>query len=234
MSSPASGEVGDPGAPRAPLAMLFDLDGTLADSEPLLARVQLEVLRQRGFDVTAGDLAPLASTPFPQKVAALGIPTPHEPLDEEYRRRYADRLDETPLIDDAAALLAALHERGTPCAIVSNKVEEGAVRLIDAFGWTPYFAVVTGRDTTADGTRKPDPGPARLVLERMGVAARDAWFVGDAADDMACGHAAGCGAVIGLTRTHPEPELRAAGATHICRSLGEVAALLGLSIGAAT
>jgi phosphoglycolate phosphatase-like HAD superfamily hydrolase len=214
--------------------VLFDLDGTLADSEPLIARVQLEVLQEHGFDVTAADFAPLASTPFPQKMAALGIPAPHEPLDEEYRRRYADRLGETPAIDGAATLLAALHQRGTACAIVSNKVEDGAVRLIDAFGWTPYFAVVAGRDTTDDGSRKPDPGPALLALGRMGVAASDAWFVGDAADDMACGHAAGCSAMIGLTRTHPEADLRTAGATHICGSLAEVAELLGVAIGAAT
>ncbi len=221
-------------APSPPKAVLFDLDGTLANSEPLIAQLQLELLQEHGFDVTSAGFAPLASTPFPQKLVQLGIPAPHGPLDEQYRRRYAQRLDETPVVDGAAALLAALHHRGIDCAIISNKVEDGAVRLIDAFGWTPFFSVIAGRDTTDDGTRKPDPGPALLALRRMGVDAADAWFVGDAADDMACGRAAGCSAVVGLTQTHPPSELRAAGATHICDSLAEVAGLLGVPIEATT
>ncbi|MEE8338413.1 MAG: HAD family hydrolase [Dehalococcoidia bacterium] len=207
-------------------AVLFDLDSTLADSEPLIAALQREVLRDHGHAVGADDLAPLAGLTFPLKMQALGVAGPYEALDKQYRERYRDRLAETPAIAGAASLLAALSDRGIACAIVSNKVEDGAVRLIAALGWDGYLPVIVGRDTTNDGARKPDPGPALHALTQLGVAPSDACFVGDSAADMGCGASAGCGAVIGLTETHPAEVLREAGATHICATLAEVAELL--------
>ncbi|HJM74619.1 MAG TPA: HAD family hydrolase [Dehalococcoidia bacterium] len=217
-------------APSAALpnlkAVLFDLDSTLADSEPLMSLLLLEIVRDHGHAVDAEALIPLAGQTFPRKMQALGIPGPHDALDEEYRSRYRDRLGETPALDGAATLLATLSEREIGCAIVSNKVEDGAARLIAAFGWDQYLRVIVGRDTASDGTRKPDAGPALHALARLDVAPADACFVGDSADDMGCGASSGCGAVIGLTTTHPADELREAGATHICATLAEVGELL--------
>lgn len=210
----------------APKAVLFDLDGTLADSEPLIARLQLEVLGGNGHSFTEADLAPMAGSPFPEKMIALKVPQPHEAMDEKYRQRYVTELAGTSEIEGAGALLSALTERGIACAIVSNKVEDGARRLITALGWDEYCTVIVGRDSAADGTRKPRPGPAFHALATLGLAAVESIFVGDSVADMTCGKQAGCAAVIGLTVTHPEKDLRAAGATHICNSLAEVSALL--------
>lgn len=210
----------------APRAVLFDLDGTLADSEPLIARLQLEVLAANGHSIAEGDMAPLTGSPFPEKMIALKVPQPHEAMDEQYRERYAAELAATSEIEGAGILLSLLSERGVASAIVSNKVEDGARRLITALGWDKYCAVIVGRDSAADGTRKPRPGPAFHALAKLGLAAVESVFVGDSAADMTCGKQAGCAAVIGLTGTYPEKELRAAGATHICDSLADVKALL--------
>lgn len=207
-------------------AVLFDLDSTLADSEPLMALLLLEIVREHGYEVSASDLVQLAGHTFPRKMQALGIPGPHDALDEQYRSRYRDRLAETPAIEGAASLLASLNERGIACAIVSNKVEDGALRLVAALGWDQYLPVIVGRDSTSEGSRKPQPGPALHALARLGVEPADACFVGDSADDMGCGASSRCGAVVGVTITHPADELREAGATHICATLAEVAELL--------
>jgi HAD superfamily hydrolase (TIGR01549 family) len=207
-------------------AVLFDLDSTLADSEPMMSALLLEIVRDHGYEVNADDLVALAGQTFPRKMEALGIPGPHDALDDEYRERYRDRLGETPAIEGAAPLLGMLSDRGIACAIVSNKVEDGATRLIAAFGWDQHLPVIVGRDTASDGSRKPQPGPALHALAQLGVEPADACFVGDSADDMGCGASAACGAVIGLTTTHPAEELREAGATHICDSLAEVGELL--------
>ena len=52
----------------APHVVLFDLDGTLADSEPLIARTQHEVLNDLGHAITLADLESLAGTPLPEKL----------------------------------------------------------------------------------------------------------------------------------------------------------------------
>ena len=211
---------------RTPRAVLFDLDGTLADSTPLIAEAITALLRDRGYSYTPAEIEPRIGPPLNNMLRDfLGVSQSEaDSLFGEYTAHYRDYSDRTPPMPGAEPLLDALAERGVPVAIVTNKVEESAGALLEALGWTDRFGVVVGADT---GPRpKPAADAALEALRRLDVAPRDAAFVGDSEIDMECGHDAGIPTVVGLARHRRTESLRAAGATHACASLDEVREVL--------
>lgn len=211
-----------------PAAVLFDLDGTLSDSEPFVAVALQRTLHAFGYDVSLdrvlAELGPplqpmletLAQTPFnPAQIDAMR---------EEYLRHYNATLPQIAPLPGAVALLDALRARGAAVALVTNKREDGAHEQLAAMGWSDRFDAVIGADTA--GAAKPDAAPAREALRRLGAAAADAAFVGDMEPDMACALAAGVAWRIGYTRARTPDVLRSAGATHLCAHLDDVHALL--------
>ena len=69
---------------------------------------------------------------------------------------------------------------------MTNKPLAPTVRIIDALGWQRYVGCVIGGDTLP--VRKPDPGPLLEALRRLDV--RNAWMVGDSANDVGAARAA--------------------------------------------
>ena len=81
-----------------------------------------------------------------------------------------------------AEALDALAGRGARLAIVTNKLEHLAVKLVDALGFAPRFATIIGGDTMGPGNAKPSALPIREMIRRCGGGR--AAFVGDSIYDM--------------------------------------------------
>jgi len=215
-------------------AVLFDLDGTLADSEALIAEGIRQALAEHGYDVTHQQVMDILGPPMTEMVRILVGPVPddeYKSIRAAYDRNYHEvQLPNIPPLPGATALLDALGERGIPMAIVTNKVERGGHEQLAAMGWTHRFATLIGADTAARS--KPFADPALLALERLGVSPDGAAFVGDTGADMECGTAAGIPVRIGIARVRTPDAMRAAGATHVAETLDEVGAvLLGAAVG---
>jgi pyrophosphatase PpaX len=73
-------------------------------------------------------------------------------------------------------------------AIVTSRLQWGADWSAEILGIESYFTAILGVEATEK--HKPNPEPALLALEKLGVKAEDAAFIGDAAVDIACGKAA--------------------------------------------
>lgn len=103
---------------------------------------------------------------------------------------------------DGLAGLAAL---GLPLACVTNKPTPMAEALLQALGLRHCFAVVVGQETGV--APKPAPDALLLACQRLGVAARRTWMVGDSRNDAEAALAAGCAAVVLLRHgyNHGEP-----------------------------
>lgn len=211
-------------------AVLFDLDGTLVDTAPDLLGALDDVRADLG-------LAPLA-TPLPAAIAArggrgiltLGLPEINDAAEtclprylQVYERRIAQASKPYPGIE---ALLDDLHERGTACAIVTNKPEGLARLLIAKLGWTGRFAALVGGDTLAQ--RKPFPQPVLRACELVRVDPARAAMVGDDARDIEAGKAAGCAWTIACAYGYVEaPErLDSWGGDAIARAPEELVGLL--------
>lgn len=115
---------------------------------------------------------------------------------------------------EAAGVLEGLKSEGLLVAVVSNTEDGRAREALEAAGISSYFDVII--DSHLVGFRKPDPEIFRLALERLGVEASEAAFVGDSyAHDALAARAAGMRAILlDPLDTHPEsvcPRIRSLG-----------------------
>jgi N-acetyl-D-muramate 6-phosphate phosphatase len=177
-----------------PSAVLFDLDGTLADTAPDLAAAINRVRVARGLTPTPYEvLRPVASAGARGLIgAAFGL----KPGDDEYedlRIAFLDNYEaslaaESELFDGIPALLANLHEFRSSWGIVTNKAARFTDLLVPQIGLQHAQCVISG-DTTAHS--KPHPEPLLEAARRLQVAPQHCWYVGDDLRDIQAGQAAG-------------------------------------------
>jgi len=208
-------------------AVLFDLDGTLADSEPLIAQAVSESAAAFGYELSSGDVIPRIGPPMPimlQQMLPIG-PDEAQTIYEEYQRRYNSRfVPQTQPLPGAVELLASLRARDVAMAVVTNKNEFGGKVLVEAMGWTSLFRVVVGMDTAGAG--KPAPDGILHALGVVGAGPDETAFVGDSSADMGGGRAAKTRAVIGITGLRSAEEMLEGGGAHTADDLAGVATLL--------
>ncbi|TAM45207.1 MAG: HAD family hydrolase [Acidobacteria bacterium] len=220
-----------------PAAVLFDLDGTLADSFAGIRLALNAALSEAGIpdhdlDWVRGHVGrgarELVRDAAGARVEGAALPSLTARYLEVYRAVY---LAHTPPFPDVASVLefAAAGAAGR-VAVVSNKDEDLSRLWLRHAGLDRFVAAVVGPDTY--GVRKPDPGALRPVLRGFGVAPDDALVVGDMVVDAAA--AAGIGApMIGVNAGPAAGEaLRAAGAVAVLDRVGELPAwLVGHGVG---
>lgn len=211
-------------------AVLFDLDGTLVDSEPLIAAALAETLARHGITWDPAEVGRVVGPPMTVMIQRIaGVTTAEaDALFAEYAECYLERhAPRTRPLEGAVDLLDALAHARLPLALVTNKHELSARRVLGYLGWTERFAAVCGADSVS--RVKPDAAHAIEAARTLGVTPSEAALVGDLDVDMACGRDAGLARVIGFANGVTPEALRAAGATHVATSLTEVGSLLGLS-----
>jgi HAD superfamily hydrolase (TIGR01509 family) len=216
------------GRVEPPAAVLFDLDGTLIDSLTSMAEALVETLAARGHSVSVEAIVAGFGPRFEDVVVSVGRVSPDEAIEvaDAYRELYYGTYAHRALpLPGADALIDQLTSIEVLLALVTSRREDNAHTMLAYRGWTARFPVVVGHDTAAEA--KPHPAPALHALAALDVEAGAAAFVGDTAQDMACGRDAGIATVVGLTHIRSAEELRAAGATHVASDLAAVGALLG-------
>ena len=207
-------------------AVLFDLDGTLADSMHSIAVALAGTLNEQGYRASPEELMPHFG-PGMQSVIrrAIGVDEAEaERLYALYLPNYYERyMPDTPPLPGAGELIEELAAR-LPLGIVTSKLEAGARSLVASLGWSEHFGPIVGRDTT--GIMKPRPEPLLHALAELGIEGDRAAYVGDTEEDMQAALAAGVAVRIGITEIRSEQQLLEAGATAICRDLFAMRALL--------
>jgi phosphoglycolate phosphatase len=176
-------------------AVLFDLDGTLADTAPDMALTVNRMLEQRGLATVATErVRPHVSKGARGMIgAAFGL-TPDDDgfqaLREEFLEIYGENLCvQTRLFPGMEELLDAIEARGMPWGVVTNKFERFARPLIEALGLGTRAAVVIGGDTCP--RPKPFPDPLLFAAATMGVAPMRTLYVGDDERDVQAARSAG-------------------------------------------
>ncbi|MEM8835049.1 MAG: TIGR01548 family HAD-type hydrolase [Planctomycetota bacterium] len=175
----------------APEALLFDLDGVLADVSNSYRAAIIETAATFGVTITRDDIARAKSAGnanndwgLTQRLLASTLPTPPtlEEVTARFQRLYLGDAN-TPgleatesLITDTACIerLAARY----PLAIVTGRPREDATRFLERFEIARHFNAIICME---DGPSKPEPDVVRLALDRLGV--QHAWMIGDTVDD---------------------------------------------------
>jgi N-acetyl-D-muramate 6-phosphate phosphatase len=176
-------------------AVLFDLDGTFADTAPDLARALNTMRASRGLPAVPVEWTRPVTSTGARGLLRVGFGMePGDPdyalMREEFLRLYAqDLCRETTLFSGMDALLDGIEARDLEWGIVTNKVERLAKPLIAQLGLSGRCACVIGGDTT--GRLKPDPAPLLAASAVLGIEPRACCYVGDDRRDIEAGRAAG-------------------------------------------
>ena len=182
--------------------VLFDLDGTLADTAPDLAYALNTLLAEHH--------KPLLPYPTIRPVASNGAAAlielgfgiartdPHfPPLRTRFLELYRAHLTrETRLFPGMAELLDAIAARGLNWGIVTNKPAFLTEPLVDQLGLREDLACVVSGDTTANP--KPHPEPLLHACKLAGSRPHECLYIGDAARDIEAGRAAGMKTLVAL------------------------------------
>ena len=176
-------------------AVLFDLDGTLADTAPDLAGALNLLLAERGLPaVPIERLRPYASAGALGLLrAGMGI-GPDDAEFEMLRVRFLDLYTDNICVDTRLfpgmdQVLSQLEQRSTIWGIVTNKPARFTVPLIKALGLAERTACVVSGDTTAYS--KPHPAPLLHAAETLDLPPQACLYVGDDLRDVQAAHAAG-------------------------------------------
>ena len=176
-------------------AVLFDLDGTFADTAPDLGYAVNQMRIARGLSPVPDEKTrPVTSSGARGLIGAgFGITPEHgdyPAMRDEFLSIYeANLCRETRLFDGMATLIHTLEERGLTWGIVTNKAERFALPLMKLLGYNTRAACIIGGDTT--GKLKPHPEPLYAAARAIQLDPAACLYVGDDERDIQAGRAAG-------------------------------------------
>lgn len=179
---------------KKPRAIIFDLDGTLIDSLPLVLDSIAHALQPFGSRPTMEIFAKLGGPPE-RFLATLLDDVRHVPAAlvrmETYHRDNAHTIQP---FAGARILLERLHTQGVQLAIWTGRDRASGTFLLRELGLDSFFATVVYGDDLP--THKPDPAGLKEIMRRLNVPAEEALFVGDADVDVFGGVACGVDTVL--------------------------------------
>jgi len=211
-----------------PQALLFDLDGVLADvRESYLEAIRLTAATF-GVAVSPEDVRAAKARPGLNNdwvatrwlLSRAGVEAPLEEVTRRFEALYQgdgeqEGLHRRERLLVSPDLLADLARR-MPLGLVTGRPRQDAQRFLAAHGIEACFQALVCLE---DAPGKPDPAPVRLALERLGV--ERAWMVGDSPDDVRAARAAGV-----MPLGVGDPALLAVGAARVLPSAAGVLDLL--------
>lgn len=211
--------------------VLFDFDGTLLDTTPLVRASTHHALRSvTGFDVPDALLTPYLGRTLEAQFRGL-LPGASDALVDRLIRAYRAHNEEAhdrmvAPAPGAREVVEALRARGLALAVVSSKRRVMVDRGLCWLGLRDAFRVVVGFEATA--RHKPDPDPLLYALRHFpGVSAGEAVMVGDSPADVAAARAAHIDGVGVLGNTFTHQDLVRAGAVAVLNTLLELPAWIG-------
>ncbi len=207
--------------------VVFDLDGTIVDSQSNIVRAVAEVAKILGVPGPPPDQVPrVIGLSLKEALAELfpGVdPGTHEDLDREYREAFV-RLRASPGFDEP--LFAGTHDvldqldrAGYLLGIATGKGRRGVNHVLSCHGLEGRFSTI---NTPEESPGKPHPGMILRAMAEAGVEPRNTVMIGDTTYDIQMALAAGVGAVGVSWGNHPISELEAAGAHRLIDRLGDL------------
>jgi pyrophosphatase PpaX len=210
--------------PAAPIAVLFDLDGTLVDTVPFILASVRHAFDGYGRAPSDEDWRAGIGTPLRAQLAQFARRADDvDGLLARYRAFWIEHHDRmTRPFPGAVETVRTLAARGHPMGVVTAKTEEGALRTLRHIGVLPFLGAIVGADTCA--RCKPDPEPVQVALARLEREPRDAVLIGDSAHDIAAARAAGVRAIGISWGVCDRAALERAGAERVLDDLRELVA----------
>ncbi|MGP7960842.1 HAD family hydrolase [Sanguibacter sp. A247] len=153
-----------------PEAVLWDMDGTIIDTEPYWLAAEAELVAEFGGQWSPAQGLELVGSNLVDSAVVLqehGVALTRDEIAQVLTSRVAALLSaHVPWRPGAAELLGELRRHGVPCALVTMSYREMVTHLLDALPAGTFDVVITG-DEVSRG--KPDPEPYLRAAEQLGV-----------------------------------------------------------------
>jgi HAD superfamily hydrolase (TIGR01509 family) len=202
--------------PRPPLkpfaAVVFDMDGTLLDTELVFKDIVWEVAGGLGFPMTAevhgGMVGASHEASNRLLVEAFGVTFPYEMFDAECRRLMKGRMEEAvPVKAGVPELLAELKARRIPMAVATSSRAPHALTHLGTAGLLDMFQAIVTRDDVVHA--KPHPEPYLTAARLLGLTPANCLAIEDSGAGVRAAHDAGMQTIMVPDLVPPTPELRA-------------------------
>ena len=176
-------------------AVLFDFDGTLADTAPDLGGALNRLRAERGLEALPLEAVRAHASSGARGLLGVGFgltsaDADYEPMRQAFLAHYEAYIcQKTVLFPGTDALLAEISARGLAWGIVTNKSTRLTTMILKLLPLTPPPACVVCGDSTPH--LKPHPAPLLLAAEQLRLAPADCIYLGDDRRDIQSAHAAG-------------------------------------------
>jgi len=210
--------------------VIFDIDGTLIDSQDGIVEAQRRAFAAHDIAMPSRDacLSIVGLSLAEAFTQLVGAAAPIESLSDAYRAAWRDMRDNEAVIDPfypgALEAVAALATRDDiVLGIATGKARRGVVSLFDRCGWHPHFKTI---QTSDEHPSKPAPDMILAALAETGIAPAAAYMIGDTTYDMQMAKSAGVHGLGVAWGYHPHAHLREAGAEAIAQDFPELLRLI--------
>jgi beta-phosphoglucomutase len=211
---------------RLPVALIFDLDGVLVDSEPLHRRAKEQALAEIGIVLPESVYDELKGRPdeigLREIVEKKGVPEGFPQLIERKSQLYRETHHELQEVAGAADFIrwAKSHFR---IALATSSTPYNREVAFGVLGVGGLFESVV--DSGRHQHPKPDPEVFQVAMSDLGLRPADCWILEDSVNGLRAAKSAGCFAV-GITTTFAAPILKAADADIVVGSFSELRQLI--------
>ena len=202
-------------------AVVFDMDGVLADTEPIHEEALAAFLALRGRSLLAHDYSEMNGLNYrafwAELIRRCGLDESAEECVRGYQPILLPRLAGVPAAPGASELVRALADAGVPLAVASSSFRPVVDAILGSIGLSDDFKAVVSGDEVRDG--KPAPEIYLLAAERLGVDPKRCVAIEDSPSGVLAAIAAGMACLGVVTPYSTSEQLRA---TRSVRSLAEV------------
>lgn len=205
--------------------ILFDLDGTLLDTNELIIQsfqytYKKHLNKQVGREEIIKSFGEILKVTINRKFSENS-----EKAIKTYRRFQIDNFDKLIRIHDGVKEgVKELYSQGYKLGIVTSRLNNSAIRGLKHFGLIDYFESIISADDTE--IHKPDPTPAFMALRELGGKPEETIFVGDTQFDVLCAKNAGIESVVVGWSALPRDVILKYEPDHVIESMEELVALV--------
>lgn len=170
--------------------LLFDLDGTLIDTNALIIASFTHTLKKHtGRDYTKEEILPFIGPPLIESLSSVDASQAEAMMTTYRTHNIAEHETYVKAYPTVLKTIKRLHELNYKLAIVTTKMTDTAKLGLEITGLAPYFDVVIGLDEVKHA--KPHPEPIFKALEQLGETPMTTIMVGDNSHDIEAGQNAG-------------------------------------------
>lgn len=214
---------------------MFDVDGTLIDSQAGIVSAMSEAYARHGLAApNRSAILSVVGLSVAEAVAELSSKTPDHPREAIghafktiFREAQAHAPDEAGLYPGAREIIEALKARdGVLLGLATGNSRRGVERFLDRFGFRGVFATTQCAD---EAPSKPHPAMLLQAAAETGARPEEVAMVGDTSFDMGMARAAGAQAIGVSWGYHPPDRLLAAGAERVLDAFDQLPGALGLA-----